>query len=132
LAWVKVRLYELNPGDVFSRSNMMFLMLGNCGGRGRMVCAHLLEPFDISRYEDAGLPDEEINEIKPDTVVDGKEYMRAWWWPCEQDEEDMDEWDCSEPIISYRKRSSEYRMWVLKYVLEKDKTPKKSLTEFTR
>lgn len=85
-----MRLNELHPGDVFERNNMLFLFLGSCGGKkigeGRMVCAHLLEPFDLQKYIDAGVSEEEaLAEIAVE--IDGKKYSKAWEWPDDDTEE---------------------------------------------
>lgn len=59
LSWEKVPLCELCPGDVFERWGMAFVLDGDCGRRGRMVCATLLEPFDMQKYLDMGFSREE-------------------------------------------------------------------------
>lgn len=111
MSWKRVRLNELQPGDVFERWNMLFVFLGDCGGRGRMVYAHLLEPFDMQKYIDAGMSEEEaFAEIVVE--IDGKKYAKAWDWP----DTDPEEWEYSEPVFFIRKRSKEYLMWVRKYL----------------
>lgn len=112
LAWERARLCELHSGDVFERWGMVFVLDGDCGKRGRMVCATLLEPFDMQKYLDAGFSREEAEGMVV-VLIDGQPWSRAWEWP----DADPQGWDSPEPVISIRKRSTEYRMWVKKYVV---------------
>lgn len=94
-----------------SSRGMLFVFDGDCGRKSRMVCATLLEPFDMQKHLDAGFSKKEA-EDQVVVYIDGQAWSRAWGWP----DTDPEDWESSEPVVCIRKRSAEHLMWVRRHV----------------